>query len=161
MKTLVIYDSVFGNTEQIAQAIGKALADPEVLVLPVSQVRPEQLSGLKLLVVGSPTRSFRPTEAITRFLKGLPSANLEGVRVAAFDTRIVVAEARSALLSFFVRLYGPAAYAAKYIADRLTRSGARLLLPPEGFFVQGTEGPLKEGELRRAADWARRLQTAP
>lgn len=157
MKTLVIYDSVFGNTEQVAQAIGKALEDQEALVLPVSQIKPEQLTGLRLLIVGSPTRSFRPTEAMTRFLRGIPSANLKGVRVAAFDTRIVVAEARSALLSFFVRLSGPAAYAAKHIADSLQKGGGNLVAPPVGFFVQGTEGPLKEGELGRAADWARRV----
>jgi flavodoxin len=63
MKALVVYDSVFGNTEQIAQAIGKALgSQAEVNILRVSNVKPEQLTGLKFLIVGSPTRQFRPTD---------------------------------------------------------------------------------------------------
>jgi flavodoxin len=63
MNALVIYDSVFGNTEQIAQAIGNALGSQEdVKIVRVSNVKPEQLTGLKLLIVGSPTRQFRPTD---------------------------------------------------------------------------------------------------
>jgi hypothetical protein len=49
-------------------------------------------------------------------------------------------------------------YAAKPIADRLERKGGRLVVPPEGFFVEGTEGPLAAGELKRAAEWASRLK---
>ena len=55
---------------------------------------------------------------------------------------------------FFVRLFG---YAAKPIADRLQKRGGVLVVPPEGFYVEGTEGPLQEGELERASEWARRI----
>jgi len=49
MKVLIIYDSVFGNTEQVAQAIGNALgSQKDVEMLRVSIVKPEQLTGLKL-----------------------------------------------------------------------------------------------------------------
>ena len=69
MKTLVIYDSIFGNTEQIALTIGKALQSRgDIKVLKVNQVKPVQLTGLNLVIVGSPTRAFRPTGAITKFL---------------------------------------------------------------------------------------------
>jgi hypothetical protein len=68
MKTLVIYDSVFGNTEKIAQSIAAALGTQAV---PVSQVDAGQLRGLDLLVVGSPTRKFSPTEDISKLLKDL------------------------------------------------------------------------------------------
>jgi hypothetical protein len=60
-------------------------------------------------------------------------------------------------LGFFVRLWGRAAYAANHIADQLKKSGGELVIPAEGFFVEGMEGSLVEGELLRAADWARRL----
>jgi flavodoxin I len=157
MKALVIYDSVFGNTEQIAQAIGNALGSPEdVEVLRVSNVKPEQLTGLKLLIVGSPTRGFRPTPAIKNLLKGISSHGLEGVKVAAFDTRFTVDEIESSvfILRILVNLFG---YAAKPIADGLEKKGGELVIPPEGFFVEGTEGPLKEGDLERAADWAKQI----
>jgi len=156
MKALVIYDSVFGNTEQIAQAIGNALGSQEdVEILRVSNVKPEQLTGLKLLIVGSPTRQFRPTAAINNLLKRIPKNGLKGVKVAAFDTRFTMsAIEESRVLPFFVRLFG---YAAKPISDRLKKKGGELIIPPEGFFVEGVEGPLKEGELERAADWAKQI----
>ncbi|MGB3459659.1 MAG: flavodoxin family protein [Halobacteriota archaeon] len=156
MKALVIYDSVFGNTEQIAQAIGNALGSQEdVEILRVSNVKPEQLTGLKLLIIGSPTRQFRPTAAINNLLKRIPKNGLKGVKVAAFDTRFTMsAIEESRVLPLFVRLFG---YAAKPISDRLKKKGGELIIPLEGFFVEGIEGPLKEGELERAADWAKKI----
>lgn len=153
MKTLVLYDSVFGNTEKIAQSIGAALG--EAPVCRVSQVTPEQLSSLTLLVAGSPTRAFRPTPATTSFLKGIPRDTLKGVRVAAFDTRIAVEDTNSWVLAIFVRIFG---YAAAPIANLLKKKGGELLALPEGFYVKASEGPLKDGELERAAEWARQLQ---
>ena len=154
MKVLIIYDSVFGNTEQIAQAIGNALgSQKDVEILRVSNVKPEQLTGLKLLIVGSPTRQFRPTAAINNLLKRISKNGLKGVKVAAFDTRFTMsAIEESRVLPFFVRLFG---YAAKPISDRLKKKGGELIIPPEGFYVKDSEGPLKDGELERAAAWAR------
>ena len=63
MKTLVIYDSVFGNTEKIAQAIAAVLG---IQAIPVSQADGGQLRELDLLVIGSPTRGFRPAEGMPR-----------------------------------------------------------------------------------------------
>jgi hypothetical protein len=48
-------------------------------------------------------------------------------------------------------------YAASRIADRLKKAGGNLIVPPEGFYVEDTEGPLKAGELERAASWATSL----
>jgi len=157
MKAMVVYDSIFGNTEQIAQAIGNALGSPEdVEILRVGDVKPEQLMGLKLLIVGSPTRGFRPTPAITNLLKSIPKDGLKGIKVAAFDTRIALSDVNSPILPVFVKIFG---YAAKPIADGLTKKGGELTIPPEGFFVKGTEGPLKEGELERAAEWAQLIKS--
>jgi flavodoxin len=113
------------------------------------------LTGLGLLIVGSPTQKFRPTEATTNLLKGIPENGLKGVKVAAFDTRFTMSEIEeSRVLPFFVRLFG---YAAKPISDRLEKKGGEVVIPPEGFYVEGIEGPLKEGELERAADWAKKI----
>jgi len=57
-----------------------------------------------------------------------------------------------------VKLFG---YAAEPIAKRLGRKGGELAVTPEGFLVEGTEGPLKEGELERAAAWAERIAVTP
>ena len=152
MTILVVYDSVFGNTEKTAQGIGAALG---VQALPIGQVTADQLRGLDLLVVGSPTRGFRPTEGIAKFLTGLPKNYLAGVRVAAFDTRIVLETIDSKALRFLVDKGG---YAASTIAKTLEKKGGVLVARPEGFFVTGEQGPLKDGELKRSAEWAGHLQ---
>jgi flavodoxin I len=153
MKAMVVCDSAYGNTERVAQAIGSALAGPgEVETRRVTDVGPEGLAGVDLLVVGSPTQKFRPTSATTEWLKRIPDKGLEGVRVAAFDTRFTEEEIQKVrVLSFFVNIFG---YAARPIADRLEKKGGQLAAPPEGFYVGDTEGPLLEGELERAAEWA-------
>ena len=156
MSVLIIYDSVFGNTEKIARAIGTAFGPQEAVEIhKVSDVSPEQLAGLKILIVGSPTRQFRPTTAMTNFLNSLPGNSLKGVRVAAFDTRLTTSKIEGTpILAFFVKMFG---YAARPIAARLEKKGGTLILPPEGFFVEDTEGPLQEGELERAAIWATQM----
>jgi flavodoxin len=149
MNALVIYDSVFGNTEKIAQSIAAAIG---ANAIPVSQVAAGQLGGLDLLVVGSPTRGFRPSEGISKLLNGLPKNHLAGVRVAAFDTRILLETIDSKALRFLVDKGG---YAANTIAKMLEKKGGQLAASSEGFFVTGEQGPLKESELERAADWAK------
>jgi flavodoxin len=156
MKALVVYDSTYGNTEQVARAIGAALGPQEdVETLRVGEVTPERLAGASLLVVGCPTQKFSPTGATTRLLKGIPKDGLRGVKVAAFDTRFTTAEIEKVkILAFFVRLFG---YAAEPIADRLQKKGGELAAAAEPFFVGGTEGPLLDGELERAGEWAKKL----
>ncbi len=146
MNAIIVYDSMYGNTEQIARAIGHALGSLEnVGIIRVGDVKPEQLTGLTLLIVGSPTQGGRPTPAIQDFLNRIPEHVLRDIRVATFDTRLPG------------RLVGLFGYAAGRIADSLKRKGAMLIASPAGFFVRGREGPLKEGELERAAVWARQL----
>ena len=158
MKALIVYDSVFGNTEKVAQSIGKAIGSQgQVETLPVSQVTLDQLRGLEILIVGSLTRSFRPTPAISQFLKALPKNCLAGINVAAFDTRIWLNTIDSAAFRFIVNKGG---YAANTIATALKKKGGTLLMPPEGFLVTGEQGPLKEGELERAVEWVRQMQLA-
>ena len=154
MKALIVYDSVFGNTAQVGEAIAEALASAaEVQTARVGEAAPEQLSGVDILIVGSPTRQFRPTPETTKLLKSIAAGGLRGVRVAAFDTRFTEeAIGRVRILAFFVRIFG---YAAKPISKLLENKGGKLVMPPEGFYVADTEGPLLEGELERAAAWAK------
>jgi len=162
MNTMIVYDSVFGNTEQIAQAIGNTLGNQEdVTIVRVGDVKLEQFARIKLLVVGSPTQRFQPTTAISDLLKGFPKNALKGVKIAVFDTRLTISNIEETpILAFFVRLFGRAAYAAKAIADRLKKKGGELIMPPEGFYVEGMKGPLVQGELERAANWAKQIIAA-
>lgn len=155
MKVLIVFDSFFGNTEQVARAMGEALAaQGEVNVLRVGDVQPGHLTGLEVLIVGSPTRAFSPTPAIKTMVSGIPKQGLSGVKVAAFDTRISLDDVDSRILPPLVKLFG---YAAEPIGRRLRKKGGEPAVAPEGFFVADSEGPLKEGELERAAAWARQV----
>ncbi len=151
MNVLVVYDSVFGNTKKVALAIGEALNGQ---ALWVGDVKPEHLTDLDTLVVGSPTRAFSATPAIKSWLKGLASGSLQGVQVAAFDTRMDVKEVNSRVLTFFAKIFG---YAAEPMAARLVKKGGTQAAAAAGFFVEGAEGPLMEGELNRAVEWARQI----
>lgn len=153
MKVLLVYDSVFGNTEKVARAIAEALGLGEAGIVKVSDVRSEQLKGLDLLIVGSPTRAFRPTKPISTFLDKIPNGSLKGVKVAAFDTRANMDEVKSKFLNVMVKAFG---YAAEPIAKKLERKGGHIAIEPGAFFVKDSEGPLKDGELARAAGWAKR-----
>ncbi|MFX1537288.1 MAG: flavodoxin family protein [Promethearchaeota archaeon] len=145
MKALVVYDSVYGNTEQIARAIGKAL---NIEIVRANDVKADQLTELKLLIIGSPTHGGRFTEAIQDFLNGISELTM-GINVAAFDTRT---SSRNFILRVLEKIFG---HAAGRIADVLKRQGGILIAEPEGFIVKGTKGPLKEGELERAESWAK------
>jgi flavodoxin len=154
MTSLVVYDSQYGNTKRIAEAIQEGLASMgAVAVKHAGEVTPDDLRSADLLVIGCPTQRFRPTAAVRTLLGRLPAGALGRVRAAAFDTRMEMDDATPKLLRFLVRLQGEKAYAAKHLATSLSRHGATLAAPPEGFIVTGMEGPLGEGELERASRW--------
>lgn len=159
MNGLILYDSMYGNTENIAQAIGGTFGpQDDIAMLRVGDVKPDHFTGLNLLIVGSPTQRFRPTIAISNLLKGIPQNSLKGVKVAAFDTRLTWSEiSKTPVLAFFVKLSGDNAYAARSMTNSLKKKGGELIVPPEGFFVEGMKGPLIQGELERAAVWAKRI----
>jgi len=157
-KALVVYDSMYGNTEKVARAIASAIASEfTVEAKRVTEVAPDGLAAVDLLIVGSPTQGFRPTKAVTDLLKRAGARGLKGVKAAAFDTRIQAAKLDSRALRVLINAGG---YAAPRIGGGLTKSGCILVLPPEGFYVEDTEGPLMPGELERAAAWAKSLLRA-
>lgn len=149
---LIIFDSAFGNTAKIADAIGEVLEDTRVIN--VSEVSDDDLDDLEFLFVGSPTRVFRPTPAIMNFIKGLGPKALSGVKAAVFDTRIPIEQTDSGFLKMLIKILG---YADVKIAKALMKAGADLPIENGGFGVSGTEGPLIDGELERAQDWARQI----
>jgi flavodoxin len=70
----------------------------ELGIVRINAATPEKLKGLDLVIVGSPTRGFRPTESIQAFLENLPANNLRGVKAAAFDTRIALKDIQQPIL---------------------------------------------------------------
>ncbi|HEX9135138.1 MAG TPA: flavodoxin domain-containing protein [Ktedonobacteraceae bacterium] len=142
MNTLIIYDSTFGNTAQVAQAMADKLGEHgTVRTALAAEAGLPEMKELDLLIVGGPTQRHGLSPAIRALLERLPRRTLHGAGAAAFDTRYHMAAWKSGS-------------AANRIASRLKRTGASLLVEPESFFVAEREGPLEEGELKRAARWA-------
>jgi flavodoxin len=145
MNALVLYDSQYGDTQRIAQAIANALGDfREARAVRLDPAQPVELQGLDLFIVGCPTQGWRPTPAIQSFLQEPSSEELGGLAVACFDTRFRLPRFMTGSV-------------AKVMAAKLREKGVSLLAEPESFFVKGTEGPLRDGELDRAVAWARML----
>jgi menaquinone-dependent protoporphyrinogen IX oxidase len=145
MKSLVVYESRFGNTALIARAVADALRERGAAhLLPVEEVTAADLDGLDLLVVGGPTHAHGISAEVGEWLETIAGEQLRGLPVAAFDTRFHMARL----------LTGSAALVT---ARRLKHLGARPVAPPESFFVAAGEGPLAEGENERAIAWARGL----
>ena len=141
MNTVIMYDSTFGNTEQLAQVMADTLrAHSTVRVVRVAEADPLELKEAELLIMGGPTQRHRLSPALRAFLERLERRSLPWLSAAAFDTRYHMAAWKS----------GSAAHE---IARRLKRTGATLIVPPESFFVAEREGPLEEGERDRATRW--------
>jgi menaquinone-dependent protoporphyrinogen IX oxidase len=153
---LIIYASVYGNTEKITLALGTVLQQQgEVEVVKVSDVTLDKLMGIDLLILGSPTRQFRLGAAIRDFINKMPKDILTGINVAVFDTRLTQAKIdKTPHLPFFVRIYG---YAAQRMEKKLKHEGGNIFLPGDGFYVLGMKGPLVEGELEMATEWGAKL----
>jgi len=153
-RALVIYDSAYGNTNRIAQAITAALqvkySAKAVLVGHVSQ---QDVASAELVVIGSPTQGGRPTPALQHWLDELAPDALDRANVAVFDTRFARLD-HGFGLRLVMRVLG---FAADRIASTVAMKGGIMVAPPEGFIVEDKLGPLRPGELDRAAEWARSL----
>ena len=156
MAALVVYDSFYGNTSRIADAIASALG-PGTMLRKISELDARQLPDFDLLIVGSPTQGGRPTKRMQEWLSQVPNSRLAGRRFASFDTRIE-ADASNGLLRALIGVIG---FAAPRLYRTLARKGAASVAEPEGFIVTGKEGPLRDGESARAARWAQALTASP
>jgi hypothetical protein len=164
MRALVVYESYFGNTRDVAVAAAEGLSGVmDVDVTEVGHAPTRWDPDVVLLVVGAPTHAFglsRPStraDALRQLSPGTHAPSSTGVRewlerlgappgdltTATFDTRV-----RSP------HVPGSAARAA---LRRLRSAGFRSIAPPTTFWVEGTAGPLTAGERERAHAWGEEL----
>jgi flavodoxin len=168
MRALVVYESMYGNTHLVADAIGAGLGTAfDVSVVPVSEASPAVLANADLVVVGGPThmhgmsRSATRKWAVTAANRPLGGLNVEpgalgpglrewfgslgryAVKAAAFDTR----------------LHGSAAMtgrASKAVARLVRTHSFDVVTEPESFLVT-KQDQLQPGETTRAREWGTRL----
>lgn len=168
MRAVVVYESMYGNTHQVANAIGAGLETAfDVSVVPVSQAGPEVLADADLVVVGGPTHAHGMSRASTRKaaveaadkpaspLHTEPDALSPGLRewFGTLDRYPVKAAA------FDTRMHGPAALtgrASKGVARLLRAHGFEMVADPESFLVT-KQDHLQPEETTRAREWGTRL----
>lgn len=161
-RALVVYESIFGNTKHVAEAIGRGLASRyDVALLEVSHA-PAAPEGYQLLVVGGPIHAFGMTRDATRqdarqqaFEKGVPVVS-PGVGVREWLAALPAGAAKGPAAAFDTGMklgWFVVGSAARGEAASLRAHGYALVAPPEHFLVQGVDGPLRDGELERAEAW--------
>lgn len=145
MNSLVIYESRYGNTRKVAEAIAAELGKHgEAQMISAEEapaVVPEQTD---LVVVGGPTEAHRMTEPMTQLFDRTGDGWLDGKAAAAFDTRVR-----------WPRLLSGSAAAG--IVGKLERAGAVVIAPAASFFVGGKPTLLEPRELEQATAWAASL----
>lgn len=136
MKAIVVYDTRFGNTKQVAEGIAEIL---NAEVINVSAIDSSTLKEYDVFVFGCPVHAWNMSSGMKKALKTLEDESFVGKRAATFDTRIA---------SRF------AGNAAKKIQSKLKKLGFDIAMKPVHFIVTGREGPLAEGEMDKVKAFA-------
>lgn len=168
MRAVVVYESMYGNTRQVAEAIGEGLRPVhDVVVVPVRDAGPEVVADAQILVVGGPTHAHGMSRGRTRqaaaenagkpekpvvleegatgpgVREWLTSLEYPNVFAASFDTRVRMSPVVTGRAS-------------KGIDRELGRHGVHRIAEPESFFVT-KEDTLEAGEAARARRWGEQL----
>ena len=153
MKTLIIYDSVYGNTAVAAKAVASVLGENKI-VRSVAEARTDSLVDIDRLIIATPTHGGRASEAIQAYIKSLPDTSLVNKRAAVFSTGIN-SQGKNMALRLLLKILG---YAAAPTLALLLKKGALIAGEPLDLIVKGKQGPLLDGELDRAITWAKNLK---
>jgi hypothetical protein len=168
MQAVIVYESMYGNTHLVAEAIASGLAAGNaVTVVPVAQAGSEQLADADLVVIGGPTHLHGMSQARTRAAATAAArkqgsqlsldADAEGPGLRDWFASLGQVSAKAA--AFDTRLSGPAAFtgrAAKGIGRLLRSHGFAVIAAPESFLVS-SGNRLQPGEDDRARAWGERL----
>jgi flavodoxin-like protein len=168
MKVVVIYESIYGNTHLVADAIAKGLNEVnDVTVVAVDGATPELVGQADLVIVGGPTHAHGMSRPSTRKaavdaaqkpgheLDVDPDAAGPGLR----EWFTSIGDVATHAAAFDTRLDAPAVLtgrASKGIARLLRRHGFTVVADPESFFVT-KDSHLADDEETRARSWGARL----
>lgn len=156
MNTLIIYDSAYGNTAKVAYVIeNEASAFGNVKHVMAKDFKASDIAEVDVMFIGSPTQGGRPTQPISDLVNSLASDVYKRIPVATFDTRFATDD-HGFGLKILMKTIG---FASPKIAASIKHKSGRILGSPEGFIVDDKEGPLLEGELKRTAEWTKKILT--
>lgn len=150
MNGMVIYDSAYGNTRQVAETISGTLQESGIQAdaVYIKDIRKLDARDQDFLVIGSPTKWGSMSFTTRNFLNKIKSREWAGKPFAAFDTENP---------ENIERQEGSAA---EKIAEKLKEKRMTQALPVLKAVVFGMKGPLQQGEIERIRDYARQFETA-
>ncbi len=160
MKTVVVYESVWGNTAAVAHAIAEGIG-ADTPALTTAEATGAAMESVDLIVAGAPVFAFRLSSDKAREDirktpgKGAPPPDLSHPSLRSWLDALPAGSGRSA--AFDTRVKGPFGKGAPTIAKALESKGYARLAEPTGFIVAGRYGPLRDGELERARAWGAEL----
>jgi hypothetical protein len=163
MKAVVVYESHWGNTAAVAHAIASGLG-PDTRVLATDEATGSLLADADLIVAGAPVIAFRLAtdsmrERIAEDAEDAPSKpDLAHPSMRAWLERIPAGKGRAA--AFETRIHWSPGGATGAIERGLQAAGYRRVVKGHRFFVTGSYGPLRDGELEAARTWGCELAQA-
>ncbi|MFQ6125512.1 MAG: flavodoxin family protein [Candidatus Heimdallarchaeota archaeon] len=146
MRVLVVYESKYGNTKQVAETIVKGIQDAkgiETVLTECKDVDFNKIVDYDAILVGTPNHMGSPTRGMKKFVDKLGKLNLEGKQTAVFDTYIK---------NDFEK-------AVKKLENRIKEKvpGLKRIVPGLSIRVDGMKGPISEGELPKCAEFGKKL----
>lgn len=132
MRALLIYDSIFGNTEKVAKALSSGMREEgiEVDCMRANSVDIGTLGNYDMIVIGGPTHKVGLSETMKTFTKQLKKADVKNKLAFAYDTK------------YNKRFAGSAA---NRIERRMKQYGMKIVMSHVSAVVLGREGPLEDG----------------
>jgi hypothetical protein len=167
MQAVVVYESMYGNTHVVADAIGRGISSVlDVKVVPVTEATTHEVALADLLVVGGPTHAHGMSRRSTRKsavnATRRPATTLTldpGSEGGVRDWLASLPPVKAKAVAFDTRFKGPAAItgrASRGITRGLRRRGFDVVAKPESFFVD-KQNCLLDGEEDRAIAWGEQL----
>ena len=146
-KVLVVFDTKFGNTEQVGREIAAGIEETglaECKVVGIKEVKAEDFSSYDGVLFGGPVHAFRATRGIKGAIKDAANKGLDGKLVSSFDTH---------------QSPGHKGNAARQIEGEVGKKapGAKIFTPGLSARVDGYEGPLNAAEPARAREFGKRF----
>lgn len=161
MKAVVVFESMWGNTAEVAKAIAEGIG-PDTKVMTTDQASNEAVKDCDLLVVGSPLLGFAlPNQKMLDSITNNPANKPAVAGASTKPMKTWLGELQpgtGSAAAFETRIWWSPGSAAKAILEKLKAAGYEPVSEPQKFLVTDKYGPLKDGELARAREWGAALR---
>ena len=145
-KAIIIYESKYGNTRRVAEAIAKgmgAVSGTEAVLCELKETDRKGLKDFDVIVVGSPNHIGTATRSIRKFIGEMGKLGLTEKVVAVFDTY----------------MGGDFEKAVKKMEKSIKEKVAGVKLPVPGLSIRvdKMKGPVTEGEMPGAREFGEKV----